>query len=195
MRDEVIELRARIPRLEKEVARLERAARTSVRRAELANQKAQEARASGDPAGAGRAVQAAEAAVGEAEDLRRQAAEAAEDLARLKSEAAEKLERLKDAERNKSALLARARRAGTARNLEEMLRGPESGLRRFERAEEEMDTAEDLAAAADEVEEAVGGRSAPEADLELRRLEEADELAEVDRRLAELKRELRADGE
>ena len=78
----------------------------------------------------------------------------------------------------------------------EAIRGPESGIRRFERAEEDLAAAEDLVAATQEVEEALGGPNVPiETDYELRRLEQADEMADIERRLAELKLEVEGEGE
>lgn len=192
MREELIEMRARIPRLEKQAAQLETRVQQEVRRAERAHQLAQDATAAGREAEARSAMDAAERALRQAEDLKRESIEAQEELAKLKIDTAERMEQLKDAERNRSALLARSRRAGTARQLEEALRGPESGLKRFERAEEDLQAAEDLAAASDEVEEALGTPRVPsETDYELRQLEAADEMEEIERRLAELKREVR----
>ncbi len=82
---------------------------------------------------------------------------------------------------------------GTARKLEEMIRGPGGGVRRFERAEEDIATAEDMAAATREVEEALGERQPVreiETDLELRRLEVARQADEIDKRLAYLKQQM-----
>jgi hypothetical protein len=165
MRREVIDLRSRIPRLEKDEAYT--------------------------------ALEAARRALSDAESLRNQAAEAREEAERLKAEAADKLEQLKAAERNRSALIARSRRVGTARKLEEMLRGPGGGIRRFERAEEDIETAEDMAAATREVEEALGERQPVqeiETDLELRRLEAARQADEIEKRLADLKQQMEEEG-
>lgn len=191
MREEVIQLRARIPKLEKQVARIDTQVQEQIRRAERAHKAAQEAQAAGRADEASRAMEATQRALKQAEDLKQQAAEAHADLADMRADAAEKLEALKEAKRSKSVLLARSRRAGTARRLEEALHGPESGLRRFERAEEDLETAEDLAAAADEVDELLGGgKAVEEADYELRQLEAAEEMDDVERRLAQLKREV-----
>ena len=191
MRQEVIRLRARIPRVEKQVHRMEAQVQESIKRAERGHKAAQDAQAAGRTDEANRAMDATQRALRQAEDLKKQVAGAQADLAEMRADAAEKLEALKEAKRNKSVLLARSRRAGTARRLEEALRGPESGIRRFERAEEDLETAEDLAAAADEVDELLGGgKAVEEADYELRQLEAAQEMDDVERRLAELKREI-----
>lgn len=196
MREEVIALRARIPQLEAESKRLADQAAQQVRRAELAHGKAQHAQRAGDSNEARSALEAAERALEQAADLRRQSAEVREEVARLRGEADEKMEQLKSAERNKDVLLARARRTGTAERLDDLIRGPESGVRRFERAEDEMKAAEDLAAAAQEVEEALGGRRAsPETEFELRQLERAQQEDDIERRLADLKREIERESE
>ncbi len=196
MRKELIDLRARTARVEKEVAQLDSKAQDSVRRAEHAHRLAQDAKAAGREDEARGAMEATERALRQAEDLKRQAIEAHADLAELTAEAADKLEKLKEAQRNRHAILARSRRAKTSQRLEEAMRGPESGIRRFEQAEEDLAAAEDLVAATKEVEEALGGPSVPvETDYELRRLEQADEMADIERRLAELKREVEGEGE
>jgi|GEM_PF-749807 phage shock protein A len=197
MRREVIDLRSRIPRLEKEAERLAARAQQQIQRAELAHSKAQEEERAGRQDEAYTALEAARRALSDAESLRNQAAEAREEAERLKAEAADKLEQLKAAERNRSALIARSRRVGTARKLEEMLRGPGGGIRRFERAEEDIETAEDMAAATREVEEALGERQPVqeiETDLELRRLEAARQADEIEKRLADLKQQMEEEG-
>ncbi len=196
MRKELIDLRARTARVEKEVAQLDSKAQDSVRRAEHAHRLAQDAKAAGREDEARGAMEATERALRQAEDLKRQAIEAHADLAEMTAEAADKLEKLKEAQRNRHAILARSRRAKTSQRLEEAMRGPESGIRRFEQAEEDLAAAEDLVAATKEVEEALGGPTVPvETDYELRRLEQADEMADIERRLAELKREVEGEGE
>ena len=196
MRKELIDLRARTARVEKEVAQLDSKAQDSVRRAEHAHRLAQDAKAAGREDEARGAMEATERALRQAEDLKRQAIEAHADLAELTAEAADKLEKLKEAQRNRHAILARSRRAKTSQRLGEAIRGPESGIRRFEQAEEDLEAAEDLVAATQEVEEALGGPTVPvETDYELRRLEQADEMADIERRLAELKREVEGEGE
>jgi phage shock protein A len=196
MRQELIDLRSRIPRLEKEAEALKARAQREIQRAELAHSKAQEADRDAKPDEAHPAIEAARRALEHAEDLRGQADEVRDEVERLKAEYAEKLEQLKYAERNRSALLARSRRAGTARKLEELLRGPEGGIARFERAEEDIESAEDLAAAEREVDEALGDRPSYrelETDLELRRLESAKKADAIEERLAELKRQMEAE--
>jgi len=193
MRQELIEMRARIPRVEKQAESLSKRAQDSIRRAELAHKKAQEAELAGNADEAGRMVEAARRALADAESLRDQAAEMRTEAERMKAEAAEGMEKLKEAERSKSTLLARARRAGTARKLEELLQGPDSGLKRFEKAEEDIETAEDMVEASREVEEALGGGSGLkelEADIELRKLEASREADEIEEKLARLKREM-----
>lgn len=197
MREELIDLRSRIPKLEKEAAQLSTRAEAAIGHAELAHTKAREAESAGRTDEAHQALESARRALREAEELRRQAEDTRAEAERLKADAADMMARLKEAERDRSALLARARRLGTARLLDDLLRGPEGGLRRFERVEEEIDTAEDIAAATREVEEALGERpSLPEleADVELRRLEAAREMDEVERRLAALKRQIQEEG-
>ena len=132
MREELIEMRSRIPGLEKQKAQLETRVQQEVRRAEHAHRLAQEAAAAGREVEARTAREATERGLRQAENLKRESVEAQEELAKLKIDAAERIEQLKDAERNRHALLARSRRAGTARQLEEALRGPESGLKKFE---------------------------------------------------------------
>jgi hypothetical protein len=195
MREELIEQRSRIPKLEKELERLESRARQQIQRAELAHGKAQEAERGGDSEAAQSALDAARRALQEAEDLRRQAAETLEEVEKQKLDYSDKMDQLKEAERNRSALVARSRRVGTARKLDEMMRGPESGLKRFEKAEEDIDAAEDLAAAEREVAEALGEDTARdlETDYELRRLDAAKEAEEIEKKLSELKRQI--DGE
>lgn len=193
MREELIEQRAGIPKLEKEVERWESRAHQQIRRAELAHGKAQEAERGGDSEAAHSALDAARRALQEAEDLRRQAAETREEVEKQKLEYADKMDQLKEAERNRSALVTRSRRVGTARKLDEMLRGPESGLKRFEKAEEDIDAAEDLVAAEREVAEALGEPDTSkqlETDYELRRLEAAKEAEEIEKKLSELKRQI-----
>lgn len=196
MRQELIDLRSRIPRLEKESEALKARAQREIQRAELAHSKAQAAEGSARPEEAQPAIDAARRALDHAEDLRAQAEEVHGEVERLKVEYGEKLEQLKYAERNRSALLARSRRAGTARRLDELLRGPEGGLARFERAEEDIETAEDMAVAEREVDEALGERSTYrelETDLELRKIESAKKANEIEERLAELKRQMEAE--
>lgn len=193
MRQELIDLRSRIPRLEKEAEALKARAQREIQRAELAHNKAQAAESGARPEEAQPAIEAARRALEHAEDLRSQAEDVREEVERLKVEYGEKLEQLKYAERNRSALLARSRRAGTARRLDDLLRGPEGGLAKFERAEEDIETAEDMAVAEREVDEALGERSTYrelETDLELRKLESAKKANEIEERLAELKRQM-----
>ena len=196
MRQELIDLRSRIPRLEKESETLKARAQREIQRAEFAYSKAQEADRGAQPEEAQPAIDAARRALEQAEELRQQADEVRVEVDRLKGEYAEKLEQLKYAERNRSALLARSRRAGTARKLDELLHGPEGGLARLERAEEDIETAEDLAVAEREVDEALGVRSTYreiETDFELRKLESAKKADEIEQRLAELKRQMEAE--
>ncbi len=190
MREEIIDLKARIPKLEKQVARLDGQARETVRRAERAHAAAREARASGQSEESERAMKLVQRVLQQAEDLRRQSIEAHADLSEMKADALEKLTKLKEAQRNRGVMIARSRRAGTARQLADAMQGPESGLKRFERAEEEMAGAEDLAAATQEVEEALGGPLAAETEYELRQLESGDEMDDMERRLAELRKEI-----
>jgi phage shock protein A len=196
MREELIELRARIPRLERDAERLTARAQERIRQAESAHRRAQEAERAGEALEVERARAAARLALDEVEDLRSQAVEIRAEAERLRAEYAEKLERFREAERDRSALVARSRRVSTARKLDEMLRGPESGVRRFERAEEDIEAAEDLAAASREVEEALGERAPVkelEAEVELRKIEAAKEADEVERRLSELKRQIESE--
>lgn len=196
MRQELIDLRSRIPRLEKESEALRARAQREIQRAELAHNKAQAAESSARPEEAQPAIEAARRALEHAEDLRSQAEDVRGEVERLKVEYGEKLEQLKYAERNRSALLARSRRAGTARRLDELLRGPEGGLAKFERAEEDIETAEDISVAEREVDEALGERSTYrelETDLELRKLESARKANEIEERLAELKRQMESE--
>jgi phage shock protein A len=196
MRDELIQMRARIPRLEKDVREADRRAGQQVQRAELAHNKGKEAQAAGRSDEAHSATEAARDALDHAEQLRRQADEMREELGRLQDEYELKLEQMKDAERNRSALLARSRRTTTARKLDEAIRGPESSLKRYERAEEDIEMAEDMAAAERELAEALGERTPSEhieTDMELRKLEAAKEADEIERRLLELKKEIEED--
>lgn len=193
MREELIEMKARIPRFERQAMDLDRRAAQQVQRAELAYNKARESQGSGSMDEAHTATEAAKEALTHAEDLRRQSDEARGEAARLKGEYAEKMDQLKEAERNRDVLIARSRRATTARKLDDMLRGPDSGLGRFERAEDDIDAAEDLAAAEREVSEALGERPRVkeiETDYELRQLEAAKEADEIEERLKELKRQM-----
>ncbi len=196
MRQELIDLRSRIPQLDKESETLKARAQREIQRAEFAHNKAQEADRGARPEEAQPAIEAARRALEHAEELRRQADEVRVEVDRLKGEYADKLEQLKYAERNRSALLARSRRAGTSRKLDELLRGPEGGIARFERAEEDIEAAEDLAVAEREVDEALGVRSSYreiETDFELRKLESAKKADEIEQRLAELKRQMEAE--
>lgn len=193
MREEVIAMKSRIPRMEKEAKELDRRAANQIQRAELAHNKGKSAQEAGDLDEAHRATEAARDALTHAEELRGQADEAREEAARLRAEYQDKLEQLKYAERNRSTLLARSRRTTTSRKLDEMIRGPESGLKRFERAEEDIEQAEDMAEAERELSEALGERPPAEeleTDYELRQLEAAKEADELERRLLELKKEL-----
>jgi phage shock protein A len=193
MRQELIDLRSRIPRLEKQAELLSARAQKQIQRAELAHGKAQQAQQAGNPDESHSAMDMARDALQDAESLRGQAAEMRDEAERLKIEYQDKLEQLKDAERNRSALVARSRRVTTGRKLDEMLRGPESSIRRFEEAEEDIEEAEDLAAASREVDEALGDRRSVrelETDVELRKLEAAKEADEIDERLAELRRQM-----
>jgi phage shock protein A len=197
MRQELIDLRARIPKLEREATELDRRAKQALERAEFAHGKAQEAEAAGKLEEARVAADAARRALDGAEELRRQAEELRAELESLKAEAFDKMEQLKQAEHSRGALVARSRRTTTAARLDEMLRGPESGAKRFDRAEEAMQTADDLAEAEREVSEALGERPSArdlDAEYELRKLEAARRAEDVERRLEDLKRQLE-DGE
>ncbi len=196
MREELIEMKSRVPRFERQAMDLDKRAAQQVQRAELAYNKARESQGSGSMDEAHMATEAARDALTHAEDLRRQADEARGEAERLKGEYAEKMDQLKEAERNRDVLIARSRRATTARKLDDMLRGPESGLGRFERAEDDIDAAEDLAAAEREVSEALGERPPAkeiETDYQLRQLEAAKEADEIEERLKELKRQMEAE--
>lgn len=196
MRDELIDMKARLPRVEKQAERVAAAARSAMRRAEERRGRAEEARKRGDAEAVRGAMSAAERALAEAEDLHRQAAGMRTEAARLRREVDEKMDALKEAHRNRDVLLARARRADTSRNLKEMLRGPESGLERLERMEEEIQAAEDRVEASRELEEALEGRPAlPETEWELEKLEAAETADEIDRRLEALRREIREEDE
>jgi phage shock protein A len=193
MREELIEMKSRIPRLERQAMDVDKRAAREVQRAEIAYNKARESQGSGNMEEAQMATEAAKDALSHAEDLRRQADEARGEAERLKGEYAEKMDQLKEGERNRDVLIARSRRATTARKLDDMLRSPESGLGRFERAEDDIEAAEDLAAAEREVSEALGERPRTkeiETDYELRQLEAAKEADEIEERLKELKRQM-----
>lgn len=193
MREELIDMKSRIPRLERQAIDLDKRAARLVQRAEVTYNKARELQESGKLDEAQTATDAARDALGHAEDLRRQADESRGEAERLKGEYTVKMDQLKEAERNRDVLIARSRRATTARKLDEMLRGPDSGLGRFERAEDDIDAAEDLAAAEREVSEALGERPRVEGidtDYELRQLEAAKEADEIEERLKDLKRQL-----
>ena len=193
MRAELIDMRSRIPKMEKEVERLSARGKKQVQLAELAHNKAQEATAAGHSEEAHSAMDAARQALHDAEHLQEQAAEMRGEVERLNVEYRDKLEQFKDAERNRSTLVARSRRVTTGRRLDDMLRGPESGLARFERAEEDIEEAEDLAAASREIDAALGDSPSVrelEADVELRKLEAAKEADEIESKLAELKRQM-----
>lgn len=193
MRAELIEVRSRIPKLEKEAERLSARGKKQVQLAELAHKKAQGATGAGRTDEAQNAMEAARQALHEAEHLQKQAVEMRGEAERLNIEYRDKMEQFKDAERNRSALIARSRRVTTGQKLDDMLRGPESGLARFERAEEDIEMAEDLALASREVDEALGDAPSVrelEADVELRKLEAAKEADEIDTKLAELKRQM-----
>ncbi|MGD2217194.1 MAG: hypothetical protein PVJ64_10565 [Gemmatimonadales bacterium] len=193
MREELIEMKSRIPRLERQAMDLDKRAAQQVQRAELAYNKARDSQSSEQIDEAQMATDAARDALSHAEDLRRQADESRGEAERLKGEYAMKMDQLKEAERNRDVLVARSRRVTTARKLDDMLRGPESGLGRFERAEDDIDAAEDLAAAEREVSEALGERPRTkeiETDYELRQLEAAREADEIEQRLQELKRQM-----
>jgi hypothetical protein len=193
MREELIEMKSRIPRLERQAMDLDKRAAQQVQRAELAYNKARDSQSSEQIDEAQMATDAARDALSHAEDLRRQADESRGEAERLKGEYAMKMDQLKEAERNRDVLVARSRRVTTARKLDDMLRGPESGLGRFERAEDDIDAAEDLVAAEREVSEALGERPRTkeiETDYELRQLEAAREADEIEQRLQELKRQM-----
>ena len=196
MRDELIQMRSRIPRMEKDVREMDQRAARQIQRAELAHNKGKDAHAAGSLDEANRATEAARDALGHAEQLRQQADEMREELGRLQDEYEEKLDQLKEAERNRSGMLARSRRSRTARKLDEAIRGPESSLKRYERAEEDIEMAEDMAVAERELAEALGERTPSEqieTDMELRKLEAAKEADEIERKLLELKREIEED--
>lgn len=193
MRQELIDLRSRIPKVEKEAERLSARAQKQIQRAELAHGKAQQAQQAGNLDESHSAMDMARDALEDAESLRGQAAEMRDEAERLKAEYQDKLEQLKDAERNRGALVARSRRVTTGRKLDEMLRGPDSSIRRFEEAEEDIEEAEDLAAASREIDDALGERRSVrelETDVELRKLEAAKKADEIDERLAELRRQM-----
>jgi len=193
MRAELIDLRSRLPKLQKEAEQLSTRGKKQVQLAELAHNKAQEATASGRSDEALNAMDAARQALHAAEHLQEQAVEMRGEAERLNIEYRDKMEQFKDAERNRSTLVARSRRVTTGQKLDDMLRGPESGLARFERAEEDIEEAEDLAAASREVDAALGDAPSVrelEADVELRKLEAAKEADEIDSKLAQLKRQM-----
>lgn len=193
MREELVDMRSRIPRLERQAQDMDQRSGQQIRRAELAHNKAREAQAAGRLDEAQMATQTARDALSYVEDSRRQADEARAEAARLRAEFDAKMDQLKEAERNRDVLLARSRRATTARKLDDMLSGPESGLSRFERAEDDIETAEDMAAAERELSEALGERPRLkdiETDYELRQIEAAKEADEVERRLTELRRQM-----
>ncbi|NIR44739.1 MAG: hypothetical protein GWN99_10575 [Gemmatimonadetes bacterium] len=193
MREEVIAMRSRVPRMEKEAKELDRRAANQIKRAELAHNKGKAAQEAGELDEAQRATDAARDALAHAEELRGQADEAREEVERLRAEYQDKLAQLKYAERNRDVLIARSRRTTTSRRLDEMIRGPESGLKRFERAEEDIEAAEDRAEAERELAEALGERAPTEAldsDYELRKLEASREADELEQRLQELKRQI-----
>jgi phage shock protein A len=193
MRRELIQMKSRIPRMAKEATDLDRRAGQQIQRAEIAHNKAKDANTAGDLGTAQTATDTARDALAHAEELRNQANEAREEVSRLEAEYEDKLEQFKEADRNRSALVARSRRTTTARKLDEAIRGPESSLKRFERAEEDIEAAEDMAVAERELAEALGERTPVrelEADMELRKLEAAKEADEVERKLLELKKEI-----
>ena len=141
MRQELIQMKSRIPRMEKEATELDRRAGQQIQRAEIAHKKAKQANAATDLGAAQVATDAARDALAQAEQLRQHANEAREEVSRLEAEYEDKLEQFKEADRNRSVLVARSRRTTTARKLDEAIRGPESSLKRFERAEEDIEAA------------------------------------------------------
>lgn len=196
MRQELIQMKSRIPRMEKEATELDRRAGQQIQRAEIAHKKAKQANAATDLGAAQVATDAARDALAQAEQLRQHANEAREEVSRLEAEYEDKLEQFKEADRNRSVLVARSRRTTTARKLDEAIRGPESSLKRFERAEEDIEAAEDMVVAERELAEALGERAPVrelETDMELRKLEAAKEADEIERKLLELKKEISED--
>ena len=177
MREELVEAKARLPELERQVRGIEARRVAELKRAEDAVRRADQAQAIGDSETVEVAVRFAEQHKSRAEMLlqQREAAEAELNLKRIEIE--EMTVQLKSARSQKDVLVARARRSKTKQRLHDASGGAAGAFDRFEDA---LTRDADLASAQEEVESDLGGDD-PELD-ELERMPryefEADELLE-----------------
>lgn len=182
MRDELIEARATLPGLEKQIEGYRAVRERELRETESCVRRAEQARKIGDAETVEVAVRFAEKHRGRAE-VAAQKLEAAEaELALQKRSVAEMTEQLKSALARRDAIAAQARRTGATESLRG---GRRSAVDDFDRIVEGIEDADLAAAASRDVEEAFedleGGGAGGALDPE--------ELAEL--RLRELKRRIR----
>lgn len=191
MREELVDAKASLPELERQVRGMEARRVAELKRAEDAVRRADQADKIGDMETVEVAVRFAEQHKSRAEMLqqKREAAEAELHLKRVEIE--EMTRQLKSARAQKDALLMRARRAKTSQRLHEASGGATGA---FDRFEESLTRDADLAAAREEVERDVGGEDA-ELEEEFRGLGTRRYEFEGEELLEKLKRKMEDDGE
>ncbi len=191
MREELVEAKASLPELERQIQGIDARRRAELKRAEDAVRRADQAQAIGDEETVEIAVRFAEQHKSRAEMLlqKREAAEAELHLKRVEIE--EMTRQLKSARTQKDALVARARRAKTNQHLHGATGG---ATRAFDRFEESLSRDADLAAAREEVDRDIGGED-PELEAEFRDLGTHRYEFEGDELLEKLKRKMEDDGE
>jgi phage shock protein A len=184
MRDELIEAKARLPVLDRDLEKLQRLREQEVRQADDCVRRASQAREIGDAETVEVAERFAAKHVERAEVLGRKIEAARADLAMQRRSVEEMTSQLKEAKSRRSAIAARSRRS---RATSELRGGATDAASRFDRMVERLED-EDLRREAErEMDETLGGQPGrSEAGLD------PDELAEL--RLRELKRRMAEEG-
>ncbi len=183
MRSELIETKARIPELEKQIALYRKRLMGELEKVEECERRATQAEAIGDEetVKVAREFKAKHVSRAEVAQQRLEAAEA--DLALQKQTVAEQMSQLKSSIARKDAIAAQARRGRAIGNLRG---GGENAVDDFERLEDQMTRDADLDKASREVDEALGDYSMAD-DL---RDEPLDPASLADEQLRELKRRM-----
>jgi phage shock protein A len=189
MREELVEAKARLPELERQVKGIEARRVAELKRAEDAVRRADQANTIGDTETVEVAIRFAEQHKSRAEMLlqQREAAEAELHVRRVEIE--EMTRQLKSARSQKDALLMRARRAKTSQRLDQASGGAGKA---FDRFEDNLTRDADLAAAREELERDLCGDE-PELEAEFDELGTRRYEFEGDELLEKLKRKMEED--
>jgi len=186
MRSELIETKARVPEIEKQIQLYRKRLMGELEKVEECERRASQAEAIGDEETVTVAQEFKAKHVSRAEVSQQRLAAAEADLALQKETVVEQMSQLKSATARKDAIAAQARRG---RAIDNLRGGGESAVDDFDRLEERLMRDEDLGRASREVDEALGDYSAADDLMD----EPLDPASLADEQLRELKRRMEAE--